>query len=116
MADKSIAAMLQEEMERSDRFSRENFGLQLGSDYPEMAQELLASDKLCAALITKFVLLMVRGSDDLTKVDPKSSPREMARKVPQTYETPFAHLYWGIQIGRELQKRETAALATMAEK
>lgn len=109
MAELKISEMVVREMNRSETFTKENFGLQIGSGFPELARELISSKAIQKDLLKQYMHTV------LSKVDvPKDGLGEWVRSNPSLYQNSFSYLYWGIQIGRELQKLEMDALNEIA--
>jgi hypothetical protein len=110
--EKSIVELLAEQRKESAEFSKANFGIQVGPDYPDMARDLLASDVFVQHLAADFLLLLLSVDEVLKTIKPGHSS---IRTCPAVYTQPLQYLYWGIQIGR-LQERQVAeALQSIAQ-
>jgi hypothetical protein len=111
--------MLEEQMKRSAEFSSQNFGLQCGSDFPEVARDLLANEHVAIVIFTNTVRLMLSTKTVAESMKKASmgtpSPTEMVKGEPLFYQASVEFFYWGLQVGRELEKQQTEALATLKE-
>ena len=115
MEHKTITAMLEEQMNKSDDFTDHNFGLKLGSDYPELAREILESNRVAGVCLAKWVTSKFEELSEAKKMLLESStgPAAFVRQMPGIYEHPLSFFYWGLQVGRELERREQSALAAV---
>lgn len=110
---KKVSVALKEEMAKSEAFTRENWGLALGEDFPEIAKDLLADSKLAEKLAGTWLVDRLRGSSVLDKLT-DLGPVESVRKHPEILKPYFEFLYWGIQIGRKMEREQAEALASIA--
>jgi hypothetical protein len=115
MVGEQIKTMLEKQMETSEQFTKENFGLQLGDGYPEMVREIVKSDKISMRLIlglTMGVILVkgIRESLEKAKEGEKMNLTPVIIKNLSAFDTPLSMLYWGIQIGRQLERQQAEAL------
>jgi len=116
----NYAKMLDSEIENSDRFTKENFGLRVGDGFPEMVREIVKSEKLPPWLIIGLVMggLCGKGIAESLKDSPSGEKADFGQVIlnnVSVFDTPLAMLYWGIQIGRKLE-RESAAFIDAMEK
>jgi hypothetical protein len=110
--------MLDEEMERSEKFKQENFGLQVGDGYPELVREVAKSEKLPMKLIMALVIgnLSGKGICEQLKDTPEGQKPEWGSLILKNlfaFETPLALLYWGIQIGQKVERESAKAMASL---
>lgn len=109
-----IAEMLTEQMSSSEKFTQDNFGLKVGDTYPELVRECVASDKVQRFLFAHFLMSQLVAIKVLDKIDPGNLAAFASS--PEIFDLPMAMLYWGIEIGRRLEREQAAALkATSAE-
>ena len=107
--------LLEAEMEASDRFTKENFGLQVGDGFPELVREVAKSEKVNMRLIVGLLMGGLSGKEFTESLKPKpdgDKPDFSAAilKNFSAFDTPLAFLYWGIQIGRKMERESAAAL------
>jgi hypothetical protein len=55
----TTAAMLEQQMKRSEVFSKQNFGLECGSDFPEVVRDCLSSVDVCVKLLMNYIMQVV---------------------------------------------------------
>ena len=115
MVGEQIRTMLEKEIETSERFTRENFGLQLGDEYPEMVREVVKSEKLSMKLILGLMMGSFSGkgigeSMEKCKEDEKLNLAPVIIKNLPAFDMPLSLLYWGIQIGRQLERQQAETL------
>jgi len=112
-----IKDMLKEEIKKSADFQKRNFGLRMGDGYPEMVKELCRSSTAVAHLCVGFVKTLAAapscGSGMPQATDADAMQEAMLERLP-VFESQFDMMYWGIQIGRRMQREEDAALAGIA--
>ena len=115
MVGEQIRTMLEKQMETSEQFTKENFGLQLGDEYPEMVREVVKRDKLGMKLILGLLMGSFLGkgigeSLEKAKEGEKMNLAPVIIKNLPAFDTPLSMLYWGIQIGRQLERQQAEAL------
>lgn len=111
--------MLEEEMAASDLFTKENFGLQVGDSFPEMVREVLNSEKVAGKLLIGLLMGSFSGkelAESMRQIPDGEKPNigKIILKHVGAFDTPLAMLYWGIQIGRRME-RESAKSLTQLE-
>lgn len=112
--------MLEEEMKNSEQFTKENFGLQIGDGYPELVKEVAKSDKLGMRLIlgmlmASFAQKELRESLGACKQGEKMNMAPVILGNLPAFDAPLSLLYWGIQIGRRIE-RESASVIKELDK
>jgi hypothetical protein len=113
--------MLEEEIAASDAFTQENFGLAIGDGFPEMVRELLKSDKLVDTLIISFITANMSHHkvaellQEMKRVDGKVDYGRLIMRNLKAFETTLAMLYWGVQMGRRMEREAAQQLARMSE-
>jgi hypothetical protein len=113
----TIVATLEEQMKQSAEFTRHNFGLQLGSDYPEIVREVLKSEKVCAEIAKNWFVGALQSGEILKGF--RGGPAGMMSDIsgePRVYSEAMNFLYWGIQVGRALERESAEALRKMEAK
>ena len=115
MVGEQIRTMLEKEMETSERFTKENFGLQLGDEYPDMVREVAKSEKLGMKLILGLLMGSFSGkgigeSLEKSKEGEKMNLAPVIIKNLSAFDISLSLLYWGIQIGRQLEKEQAETL------
>lgn len=108
-----IAGMLAVEMAKSDKFTSENFGLKVGDTYPEMVRELIEEKKVQVLLMKHYLTQQLMGKQILDKVTPGDF--FSLAKVPEIFDLPMSMLFWGVEIGRQLEREQAAALQSTGE-
>jgi hypothetical protein len=107
----TIVEMLEREIKRSEEFSRQNFGLEGGSDFPEIAREVLSSEKMSTKLFMNFMMMTLGAKNVADKLAMKvDDMKSIARCEPLIYKNALEFFYWGIQVGRELEKQNSHTL------
>jgi hypothetical protein len=113
-----IAEMLVQQMEASQDFTKKNFGLAVGSAYPEIVRECLADERVALKLFMNAIRISLSGSKiyEALQNDEKESkgPSNMVSAEPIFYEAGMEFFYWGLQIGRMLEREEARALNALA--
>ncbi len=110
---------LESEMDASDHFTKENFGLQVGDGFPELVREVVKSEKLAARLMIGLVLASMSGSklaESMKAEVPYGQKLDMSKVILENisaFDTSLAMLYWGIQIGRKMERESVEALKGM---
>jgi len=113
--------MLESEIDKSYEFTRDNFGLKVGDEFPEIVRELCQSEKITAKLFMNVMLTGLMGSaiaKSLAEVPEGQKPNfgDIVLKHLSLFEIPLALFYWGIQIGRNLEKQSADTLKEMDRK
>lgn len=112
----SIKEMLEAEQAASQKFTQRNFGLKVGDGFPEVAREF-ASSKLAPQLVLNLVMGGMLGKGVVEDI-PKTADAPWDDAILNhlaIFETPLAMLYWGIQIGRKLEREESQVLKRIEE-
>lgn len=114
----SYATMLKEERERSKKFKEANFGLMTGDGFPEMVVEL--AGEVGQEIFFRIVLASLLGKEALKEI--ASLPEGVApdwthlvRKNMNIFELPFSLFYWGVQVGRRMEREEAQSLRILEE-
>lgn len=109
-----VAKKLIVEINRSSDFTRHNFGMPVGDDFPELCRELLKDDRLAKRIAELWLVdrVMVMGSqlEEMATLGPLGS----IRKYPNLAKSFFEFLYWGIRIGRQMEREEKQVLDSIA--
>ena len=123
MRGTAIRTMLRVEMQTSEEFSRRNFGLAIGDDFREIAEEVIKEQRVSGKLLCG-VLMAAFGGEAFAKSLKKEGAQNLdADQVlnqailanMQTFQPPLEFLYWGIQIGRKLAKEEIETLKKLEQ-
>jgi hypothetical protein len=112
----SYLKMLEDEMKASDQFTRENFGLQVGDGYPELVREIVKSDTISARLLLGLVLSGMCGKEVVKSMKEVGDKRDLGNAIVKNlpaFDTPLAFLYWGIQIGRKMERESAGMLDSL---
>lgn len=121
---KTIVEMLKSEMNASEEFSKENFGLKFGDGFRELAMELIEDNHILMYTVSKTLFGMMNfgafkeflQAHSESPLAPTAMLRQAVRKNPCVVEDQISMLYFGIQIGRKLAAQEAAALQAMEVK
>lgn len=120
MEAKQIRTMLDEEIEVSDRFTKDNFGLKVGDGFPELVREIAKSDKATTRLIVGLVLGALNSkelSESMGKIESVAGQKldlsEVILKNFHAFEIPLALFYWGMQVGRKVERQEAEMLGAI---
>lgn len=108
---KSLIERLKEEMDKSERFTRENYGLMVGDGFPEMCREVTKWPPFAVRIFKAFAIQTVSGINLLDRT--KAGDMTGLAQSPELNELPMSMLYWGVQIGRQMQREEAEALRKM---
>lgn len=117
---KTIAEMLKEEVKRSTDYSKVNFGAQGGDDFPEVARSIM--NEAAGTLIANFAVDMVKQSlpgslERLMDMMKKDMPGHLiVTENRAMFHTYLLMTYWGIQIGRRLEREQAEVLRSMETK
>lgn len=111
----NIKTMLEAEIQASENFRKQNFGLLVGDGFREITQEILNSQKVTGLLFVSLMMGALGGkeiADAMKKQQDQLKPDlgQIVKDNLNIFQTPLEMLYWGIQIGRKLQQEETQAL------
>lgn len=114
MAGKYVK-MLEEEMTASKEFTQYNFGLKVGDSFPELVREIVTSREIQTALMINLVMTGLCGPDvaKAMKEDMSHGVSDLTGPIMKNihvFETPFAMLYWGIQMGRRIERESAEAM------
>ena len=110
------ATMLEEEINNSKKFTAENFGLKIGDGFPEMVRDVAQSKAVSTKLITSLMLLALHGNDVIRCLPESPSDGDLGQVILKTmpaFETSLAMLYWGVQIGRRLERESMKVLTNL---
>jgi len=117
MVGEQIRTMLETQMETSKEFTSLNFGLAIGDDFPEMVKEVIKSDKVAASLLCNLLLVGLTAPSIGKSLQPSLSNPDGHPHLPDvilkhfdTFKPQLEFLYWGIQIGRQLERQQTETL------
>lgn len=114
---KSYAERLQEQMRASNEFTRKNFGLKVGDGFPELVRELAKDTSASGYLIAHLALTALTTPKIAENID-KSGDNPFTHAILENlvcFEAPLAMFYWGVQIGRQLEREEIEALKRMSD-
>lgn len=116
MEQGKYATMLEEERGKSKAFRDANFGQMVGDGFPEMAMEL--ADAVGQETLLKTMLAPLIGKkliDEVTSLPEGVTPdwRRLVRENMTMFELPFGLFYWGVQVGRRLEREEAETLRRM---
>jgi hypothetical protein len=101
--------MLEQEIKLSTKYTKENFGQQVGDGYPEMVREVAQSQEAVMQLILSLTLGMLSGKEISKSMGEHAKKDEMHKIVLENsvcFQGQLSMLYWGINIGRKLQQEE----------
>ena len=123
MQNSQIRTMLESEIKTSGNFTKENFGMKIGDDFPEIVCEIIKSPHVTARLLVMLLAIGIGGKDAAMALSEsaRETGEENKEKVIQkailsnfdAFDTPFEFFYWGIQIGRKLERQQTEALKSI---
>jgi hypothetical protein len=114
---KSLTEMLESEIVASEQFTRQSFGLKVGDGFPELVKEVANSEKVVLRLLMGIMTAALRGHEAAKtfaiakKADGKPDYYSAVLSHADTYEIPLAMLYWGIEVGRKLEREEAQRTA-----
>ena len=108
--------MLEKQMLMSKEFADNNFGLKNGAGYPELAREVLRSTEVCGNMFSNWMMSVVGATGVADKLRTKGGVKGIVAHCPEIYDLPLSFLYWGIQIGLELQRSQEAVLQELSAK
>jgi len=111
----SIKEMLEAKQEASEQFTEDNFGLKVGDGFRELVLEFAASEKLAPMLVMNLAFGALLGKEVISDI-PKEKGASWAPAIIKhlaVFEQPLSLLYWGIQVGRKLEREEQEALKRM---
>lgn len=110
-----ISAMLEEEIKRSETYAEDNFGAPMGSDWAEITREILANEPACVSIFARFMAAMLSKTEiaEKMKIVKEGSIPELLVKMPKIYINAAEFFYWGIQIGRRLEREQAAMLKNL---
>jgi len=119
-----IKDLLKAEIEKSNVYSKRNFGLITGDGFREMVEDLLKSKGFTMFLLTAY-MTNIMGTSDLAEWAKNSGKlgseitidglRDMIRDNIDTFRPLLEMLYWGINIGRKLERDEQDTLRQMEQ-
>ncbi len=114
---KSYAERLQEQMKDSAEFSRRNFGLKVGDGFPELVQEIAGDSRTSGYLMATLAISLIMVPKLGDGID-KSAGNPFTKAILDNlgcFEGTLSMLYWGIQIGRQLEREEVEALKRLSD-
>lgn len=105
--------MLDAEMETSKEFTRNNYGLAVGDGYRNMVEDIVQNKQLQAKVLVNMMMIGLTGkevAESLKEDVGEHSLKNAIIKNHETFKGTFEMLYWGIQIGRKLEREEKSVL------
>ena len=108
----SYKELLESEMQASEEFTHRNFGLKIGDEFPDMVRELVSSDKISVRLLLSLLMGAMMGNkvgESLKDGDRASAGRAVLNNLT-IFETPLALFYWGVQVGRKMERESASVL------
>jgi hypothetical protein len=113
---KNVLDMLLEEMKRSDDFKSEHYGAIGGEDYPDIADQVLNNHRGATLLMMAFMkstsgipkmacYMQEHGMDGET-LESGEVVAKFMRDNFDTFRPWLDMLYWGIKIGRKLERED----------
>ena len=103
-----IKEILEEVIKESDAYPKKNFGQMVGEGFSDFAKEATSSESLCMHLMLGLLFAGMMGKDvteSLAKMKDKSQAMSPVILENMTvFSTPLSMLYWGIEIGKRLEK------------
>lgn len=113
-----IKELLKEEAGRSVQFQNQNFGLFIGDGYREMVEEMLESNSI-ANLLLIGVLNSLSALDDLRQSEEQPKDKHEAKQLfikhLPMFKGQLDMLYWGIQVGRKLEREQSELLGPSSD-
>lgn len=118
MTLKKLSQMLKDEIKASMQFEQSNKGLRVGSDFDEVTKDILHSDTVCSILVAGATLAFQQGPGPLVKSMLSSNGQpgcgeDIILNNKPIFVSPLQMFYWGMQVGRKLQKEEIDLLASI---
>lgn len=109
------AERLEAEIAKSEQFTKNNFGLQIGDEYPEMVRELAKSEKVSIRLIMGLVMGSFGGKEisECLKLQSEDGKPDLSTAILRNaavFETPLALFYWGVQVGRQIEREQSSLI------
>jgi hypothetical protein len=106
--------ILEKELMASGEFDRKNPGLSTGDGFREMVEEAVKSTRVNAILMRNIVMFELEWPNirSWVKANPCSGENYNAKSILanfDAFEGQMQFLYWGIQIGRKLERQEAAS-------
>ena len=113
----SIVEELKKEMTRSDDYARRNFGAKYGEGFPDFAREITRDKDVAGLLFGRWMIDMLQSQTTLKALrsDRPADICELLGEHPGIYENFLSFVYWGVEIGRTLEKEEARALQAIAD-
>jgi hypothetical protein len=102
--------MLESEINSSERFTRDNFGLKIGDDFPEIVRELCQSETVSRRLLIGLLMGALLGKGITADLKSSDIGNAILNNV-DAFETPLALFYWGVQVGRKSEREQSNTLA-----
>lgn len=113
-----IKELLKEQIKMSNEFSQKNFGLLMGDGFPEMVKEMFHSTTACSVLLGGLVKTVLFFNPRKMAERPTDSPESQEAFMMDNIDVFRSQLdmfYWGIQIGRRLEREEAAAMKSIED-
>jgi len=114
-----IGEMLKQEVKKTSEFRSKNYSTALGDDYPEVVNEVIdgAGDFLIAQMAIDLMRSSMVSPERMLKQMNDGLPYQIIVKDNQKFfEIQLQMLYWGIQIGRRLEREQQEVLRKMETK
>ena len=114
---KTVVELLKEEIKESNNYSKSNFGASVGEDFPEIVKEVVQEEEVNMHLMMG-VLFAAMGGKELgesvkdAKGDKDVMTKAILKNLP-TFQEPLSFLYWGIKVGRKLERQEAEVLSKL---
>ena len=111
-----ITEMVEHQIKESNEYDKRSFGEITGEDFAETCKGALASRELRSHLMLSLLLGAISGREiaDELKQSSDADPSEALKKAimnnARVFEPQLSLLYWGIRIGRELEREESDTL------
>ena len=105
--------MIEAEMKESEEFSKRSFGMKVGDGFPEMVRELVSSEVVAAKLYIGILAANLLGREAVKALDIDSGKPQFEKAILDnllTFEQPLSLFYWGVQVGRKMERESIAAL------
>lgn len=113
MPSLSIAGKLAAAIKEAEEYRRTHYGAVMGDDFPELANEVLNHPAVGEKIFYDFLRESIGFIPLMAEIADKNimpSNLDFLKKTPNLYMPFLSWLYYGVQIGRELQKQEDAFL------
>lgn len=113
----TLAQRLVAQIQKSNEYSKKNFGAAVGEDFPPMCRELIQSKQVALTIIVDYLELMLSQGDVKDSMKDhnemlKNGPFKFIEDQPVIYKHVMEFFYYGLQIGRELEREASQPPAT----